>query len=187
MPLDFSALEHAKAVLVCMDKGTPTPFDDNKDGNCVVCGGDIIMRPYIDLTSTTTVCLRCGMMAIRAQEEPPKIEALDEARAEFDKLHGSGMTDAALEEARHQFTMAKAFSGLDALEAGVSFETDKIFTCMICGQTMEKGRSDEEAWAEAQKEHPGITREDCAPICSHCHKLVVEWEASREAGEGEND
>lgn len=64
------------------------------------------------------------------------------------------------------------------------------FTCASCGDTREKGWSDEEAAAEAQQNFPGIdlTDPDEAPVvCDSCYEHImgrVQAEAPQLIGEG---
>lgn len=176
----YKALEDAEAVIICMAKGTPTPFDDNHETNCTLCGCELIVRPYVDLEAMKPLCMKCGMIVMREHKDPiEKIQALPEAQAEFDAIHGAGSTDKALEMAKIEAVMAQAFSGIEALETGNTYETDTHFTCVICGVTYAKGRTDEEALAELEQNFPGTDKEDCAAICGSCNQDLLAWEASQ--------
>lgn len=46
------------------------------------------------------------------------------------------------------------------------------FRCDNCKEVFVKGRSDEEAQAELEDRHPGVTREDCAVVCEDCWRKM---------------
>lgn len=46
------------------------------------------------------------------------------------------------------------------------------FTCSVCGNTYEKGRSDEEAVEELSTHFPGFEVEDCDVVCDNCFKQM---------------
>jgi hypothetical protein len=47
------------------------------------------------------------------------------------------------------------------------------FVCAACGETFVSDIDDEKAWAEALRRlGPGIKREDCKLVCTHCYPLM---------------
>lgn len=46
------------------------------------------------------------------------------------------------------------------------------YTCDMCGGTFETGRSDEEAWAEHDKNFPGESHDTAAVICDECYQTM---------------
>lgn len=54
--------------------------------------------------------------------------------------------------------------------------TTETFTCANCGETHEKGWSDEEAAAEAQENFPGIdiaSGDEAAVVCDACYEHIM--------------
>jgi hypothetical protein len=50
------------------------------------------------------------------------------------------------------------------------------YTCALCGETFEKGWSDEEAHAETREKFLGFDPEkDCAVICDDCYQAFMAW------------
>jgi len=47
-------------VVVCARKGTPTPFTDNLEAPCSVCGAILIHRPHAP-TRPPKMCIECAM------------------------------------------------------------------------------------------------------------------------------
>lgn len=45
---------------------------------------------------------------------------------------------------------------------------NNTYTCAVCGETFDKGWSDEEAEAELKENFPGHAKEECAIICDDC-------------------
>lgn len=54
------------------------------------------------------------------------------------------------------------------------------FRCEHCGGVFDKGRSDEEARAEAQALFPGLRQEDAAVVCDDCHREFMAWVAEQD-------
>ena len=67
------------------------------------------------------------------------------------------------------------------------------FTCDNCGETHEKGWSDEEAAAEAQENFPGIdiaSRDEAGVVCDACYGYIMgraQAEAPEAIGPGWRD
>lgn len=49
--------------LVCVRKGTPTPFSDNREGTCSKCGHTVIFRPTAP-EKPTRICFECVMTVV---------------------------------------------------------------------------------------------------------------------------
>lgn len=52
---------------------------------------------------------------------------------------------------------------------------DETYTCARCGETNEKGWSDEEAAAEREANWPGFDEADCVLICDDCFRPMMLW------------
>lgn len=46
------------------------------------------------------------------------------------------------------------------------------YTCAVCGETYDKGWSEEEAEEELAKNFDGVAKENCAIVCDHCFKRL---------------
>lgn len=46
------------------------------------------------------------------------------------------------------------------------------YTCEACGETFDKGWSDEEAILELEEEFPGFATSDCGLVCDDCYKKM---------------
>lgn len=148
------------SVVMCVPKGTPTPFEDNAEGVCINCGCEVIYRPYIP-AEVKKMCIPCVMLMSASDPIPAKnITVLDEGREEFEELHGEGSADEVMAMASN--LLSRGIGG-------------KFFRCACCGGVFEKGWSEEEAEAEMQSHFPGAKKEDCETVCDQCHhKLMAE-------------
>jgi hypothetical protein len=45
------------------------------------------------------------------------------------------------------------------------------FRCFICKEVFEKGFTDEEALAELNANHPGMSPDECDLVCDDCYKM----------------
>jgi hypothetical protein len=54
-------------LVVCMPKGTSSPFTDNLEGECSACGCEIIFRPHVP-SRPPKVCLGCATAQIEADQ-----------------------------------------------------------------------------------------------------------------------
>lgn len=52
--------------------------------------------------------------------------------------------------------------------------TPSTYTCSACGETYEKGWTDEEADAEYAEEFNGYTG-PCEIVCDDCYQAVMKW------------
>ena len=50
-----------------------------------------------------------------------------------------------------------------------------LFQCQACGETFEKGCTDEQAFTEMKKEFGDIPEENQAVICEKCYKEFMKW------------
>lgn len=57
-----------------------------------------------------------------------------------------------------------------------------MYTCRLCGATFESTWSDDDAWAEAVRQFPGITPQDAAVVCEDCFVELQGWFGARERG-----
>lgn len=53
----------------CVRKGAPTPFTDNVEGECSLCGHTVIHRPH-GPTKPRKICIECAIEIINSEEEP---------------------------------------------------------------------------------------------------------------------
>ena len=54
-----------------------------------------------------------------------------------------------------------------------TLKPDDTYTCSLCGGEFTFGRSNEEAWAEYDKNFPGEDHEDAKVICENCYQLML--------------
>lgn len=47
------------------------------------------------------------------------------------------------------------------------------YTCAICGKVHEIARPSDEAWAEYERNFPGVGREDCDLVCDDCYQKMM--------------
>lgn len=56
------------AYLVCVRKGSPTPFDDNLEAPCTICGETVIYRPSSP-RKPPRICMQCAVEAMGATRQ----------------------------------------------------------------------------------------------------------------------
>lgn len=59
--------------------------------------------------------------------------------------------------------------------SAASNRTIGTFTCACCGETFEKGWTDEEASAELKETFPGIERPHCELVCDPCFEAICKF------------
>lgn len=47
------------------------------------------------------------------------------------------------------------------------------YTCSVCGETFDKGWSDEEAEAELTSTFPGQDKSECEIVCDDCYQEIM--------------
>lgn len=54
-------------------------------------------------------------------------------------------------------------------------EDDKTFQCVMCGETFQKGWSDEEAMKEYEQNYGAHIGEEMDVVCDECHDAIMVW------------
>jgi len=86
----MSKIDPERAVLVCMKSG-PSPFDDNAETNCEICGCDVMHRPHEDFIPMMKMCSECAKViavAMSKAGEPPEVVVHPKSKEDFIRIHG---------------------------------------------------------------------------------------------------
>lgn len=79
-------MSEPEAVLVCGYKG-PSSFEDNMDGNCEICGREIMWRPHSP-QNTVKLCIPCALKKIEEADEEPEMMVTEETVEEIRRMGG---------------------------------------------------------------------------------------------------
>lgn len=72
------------AILVCGQKG-PSCFEDNMEGNCEICGREIMWRPHSPQNSVK-LCIPCALEEIAGMDEEPEMVVTEATVRDMRKL-----------------------------------------------------------------------------------------------------